>query len=120
MTIHKTLAFFLTLTITSCCSLTKTPNTSYESDEKKLEQNEKLFLEQGYSKGTIVYSDVKGDCEYTILLEPDGNLFDPINLGESFKKDGAKIWFTFRGLRMMNRCDKANPVSIQTIQMRTE
>lgn len=120
MTVFKTSAIILTLAITSCCSLTKTPKTSSESDIKKLEQNDKLFLDQGYSKGTIVYSDIKGDCEYTIRVESTGTLFDPINLENNFKKDGAKIWFTFNGLRMMNRCDKANPISIDNIHMRTE
>lgn len=120
MTVFKTLAIFLTIAITSCCSLTKTTKASSESDIEKLQQNDKLFLEQGYIKGTIVYSDIKGDCEYTILVESTGTLFDPINLENNFKKDAIKIWFTYNGLRMMNRCEKANPIRIDSIHMRME
>ena len=45
-------------------------------------------------------------------------MLDPINLEESMKKDGLKVWVTYQGLRMMNRCEKANPVSIVEIEMR--
>ena len=45
---------------------------------------------------------------------------DPINITEEFKKDGEKIWIKFGGLKMMNRCEKANPISIIEIQKRVE
>jgi len=48
-------------------------------------------------------------------------VYDPINLDESFsafKQDGMKVWFTFAGLRMMNRCEKANPINLIDIQTR--
>lgn len=65
--------------------------------------------------GTIVYSDKEGDCEYTIKTN-DGRMFDPQNMDKAFHKNGMKVQFSFSPLRMMNRCEKANPVSLTTIK----
>lgn len=65
--------------------------------------------------GTIVYSDKEGDCEYVIKTD-DGRMFDPINMDKSFYKDGMKVQFTFGPLRMANRCEKANPISLEEIK----
>ncbi len=81
-------------------------------DNTKESITEKTFDPTGYTSGTIVYSKEKDDCEYTIRLD-DGYYYDPINLEDSFKKDGMVVYFKFRGLRMMNRCNKAGPVSIE-------
>lgn len=119
MTLFKSFAIFLTLTFLSGCTSTKNANHSSAVELKKEnELKEQKFLQEGYSKGIIIYSDIKNDCEYTIRVESSGSLFDPINLENTFKQDGAKIWFTFRPLRMMNRCDKANPIEIEAIQLR--
>ena len=73
---------------------------------------EEAFDPTGYTSGIIEYSQEKDDCEYTIKLK-EGLYYDPINLEDGFKKDGMAVYFKFRGLRMMNRCPKANPVSIE-------
>ncbi len=80
---------------------------------------EEAFDPTGYTSGIIVYSKEKDDCEYTIKLK-DGLYYDPINLEDSYKKDGMAVYFKFRGLRMMNRCTKANPVSIEEMRVAKE
>jgi len=80
------------------------------------------MIENGFKKGVIVASDKEGDCPFTIKLRDNDYSYylDPINLTEEFKKDGEKIWVKFAGLRMMNRCEKANPVSIIEMHVREE
>lgn len=74
-------------------------------------------IDDNTTLGTIVYSDKEGDCEYVIMTD-DGVMFDPQNMDKAFYKDGMKVEFTFTPLRMMNRCKKANPVSLVTIKAR--
>lgn len=80
--------------------------------------NSKKMMADGFTLGTVVASTVEGDCPYVISSEIDGNkvLYDPINLDDTYKKDGMKVWYKYNGLRMMNRCEKANPVSLSEIQ----
>jgi hypothetical protein len=65
-----------------------------------------------YIEGVVVHSKEAGDCEYTIKTAT-GLMYDPINLDEKYQKDGAAIVFKFAGLRMPNRCTKANPIRIE-------
>lgn len=109
---------FSTLFILVACSSTKTasnqPNTQTMEEQKEM-------LAEGYLMGTIMAHSSEGNCPYIIEVVADPPYyFDPINLDENFKKEGEKIWFTFAGLRMMNRCEKANPVSILDIKKRAE
>lgn len=75
---------------------------------------EKAFDPTEYTAGVIVHSKEKNDCEYTIRLK-EGIFYDPVNLDDGFKKDGMAVYFKFMGLRMVNRCTKANPISIKEI-----
>ena len=88
---------------------------------KNSEMSAKM-IEDGFKMGTIVASKAEGDCPFTIQMEGEDKPYflDPINLDESFKKNGQKVWFTFNGLRMMNRCEKANPVSIVEMKKRED
>ena len=91
----------------------------------ELTGNEKKMMEAGFLKGVVIKSDVEGDCQYTIRVIGDKNydesyLLDPINITNDYAIDGQKIWFKFAGLRMMNRCEKANPVNILEIAKREE
>ncbi len=79
---------------------------------------DKFHSENGFKKATIVFSEVEGDCAYTLSVDGESTLFDPINLGEEFKKSQTTIWVKYRPLRMPNRCDKANPVEITEISSR--
>lgn len=103
------------------CSTTKNTEDAMDKTQNTSLETEKM-IEKGFLAGIIVSSKKEGECPFTIKVKGDEGAYhlDPINLDESFKKDGQKIWFTYNGLRMMNRCDYANPISIKEIQKRAE
>ena len=109
------LALFLTN-----CSSTKT--TTAITETKNTMEGEKKMIENGFLAGEIVASTKENDCPFAIEVGgADGVYYlDGINLEEEYKKGGEKIWFKFTPLRMMNRCDKANPITITEIQRRAE
>ncbi|HLW31074.1 MAG TPA: hypothetical protein VKX40_02350 [Aequorivita sp.] len=119
----KLLFFGLTLSIMSCNSSKTSQNvgttsTIENSTDMDLMDEQKL-IEDGFVKGIVVHSEIEGDCPYTIKMENGPGEFyylDPVNMDESFKKDGEEVWIKFRGLRRMNRCNKANPVEIVEIK----
>jgi len=92
-------------------------NTTLNSKED-MNQLDLKMSEEGFKKATVIYSEIEGDCPYTISVEGESTLFDPINLGENFKKSQAAIWVKYRPLRIPNRCDKANPIEITEISSR--
>ena len=116
----KTLTLATILLFAVGCSSTK--NTADTMDEsKKAEAMNQKMMEAGFLKGTVVAEESESNCPYTIKVEAETTYYlDPVNLDETFQKDGEKIWFTFRGLSMMNRCDKASPINIEAIQKRAE
>jgi hypothetical protein len=119
MTLFRTLSVLAIITLFSCNSGSKATNGDGPNQEE-IEMIAKKMKEAGFYSGTIIYSDKEGDCAYTIDVDSEDYkyLLDPINLEERYQTDGAKIWFKFAGLKMMNRCEKANPVSIVEIQDR--
>jgi len=124
MTFIKTLLIAVVVTFAANCSSTKKGMNSDASTDTKAMENvteDAKKMEAGFLKGTIVASTKEGDCPFVIKVEDKEMYFlDPINMDESYQKDGMKIWFTFGGLRMMNRCQKANPINIIEIEARTE
>lgn len=119
----KLLFFGLILSVMSCNSSKTSQNvgttsTIENSTDMDLMDEQKL-MEDGFIKGVVVYSEMEGDCPYTIKMENGPSEFyylDPVNLDENFKVDGEEVWIKFRGLRRMNRCNKANPVEIVEIK----
>lgn len=103
-------------------SCNSTSNTVSDSSENTTQMDTEKMIADGYTKGLIVISKIEGDCPITIQVDgKDGAYFlDPINLEDSYKNEGEKIWFKFTGLRMKNRCMKANPINIIEIQKRVE
>jgi hypothetical protein len=123
MKILKLLVLMLSIGILTSCSTNKKINKETMEDKAtesiKMEMNK--MVEAGFTEGTIVASRAEGDCPFTIEVPGESAYFlDPINLGEEFKVNGQKIWFKYAGLRMMNRCEKANPVNLIEIQKREE
>jgi hypothetical protein len=104
----------------SCCSSTKSNTNSENTNTAEMET--KQMMEEGYKMGVIVTSREEGDCPITIqILDEETYLLDPINIAEMYKIiDGDKVWVKYTGLRMMNRCEKANPVSLTEIKKRLE
>tara|TARA_R110000772_G_scaffold115324_1_gene220148 strand:+ start:248 stop:619 length:372 start_codon:yes stop_codon:yes gene_type:complete len=123
MNFNKTLFAFFILASVVACSSTKTKEGSSEASTTTTTTtttNDDKMVNEGFIKGTIVFSDKPDDCAYTIQLEgKDGLMYDPMNLDVKYQKHDEKIWFTFSGLRRMNRCVKANPINITDIKKRT-
>ncbi|RMA57259.1 hypothetical protein [Ulvibacter antarcticus] len=67
-----------------------------------------------FTSGTIVHSTDENDCAYTIKVSNTENVLylDPINLENMYMKDGLKVQFQYKSLKMKNRCNKANPISL--------
>ena len=118
--LKMTFATFCIFLISCCGSKEQASKANTTENKATMERAEKMMA-NGFLKGTIVYSEAENDCPYTIKVEGDEPYFlDPVNLENSFKTDGAEIWFKFTGLRRMNRCEKANPVNITEMQKRGE
>lgn len=102
---------------------TTTTETSTSTEITTKAMEERGMMAAGFKLGTIVYSDIEGDCPYTVKLKrDDGEVYyvDPINLDKTFMIDKEQVWIKYNGLGRMNRCTKANPVSISEIQKRAE
>ena len=105
-------------TISGCSSIKEKPIQNPEGIIKKIKPVE--LIPEGFTAGVIQKSTKKGDCLFTILVTSNSGeplYFDPINLDEAYKKDGIALFFKYRPLRMMNRCQRANPVEIQELQI---
>lgn len=105
-------------TLISCLFLLMACNGAKETAATQISEKmtqEKEMLALGFTKGTIVYSDKEGDCEYTIKLE-DGRFFESMDLKEEYMVDGMKVWFSYAPQRRMNTCQKANPVGINDMK----
>ncbi len=78
----------------------------------------KKMSETDYTYGTVVYSAAENDCAYSIKVDTQAEdlFYDPVNLENEFIKDGLKIKFHFKALRMKSRCNKANPISLTYIK----
>lgn len=108
------LSLLLILSITSCNTTNKATEVKSNSEEK---MDKKEMIANGYLAGEISISTIEGDCPITIKIEgKEGTYYlDPIDLKEEFHTEGEKVWFKYAGLRRMNRCEKANPISITEI-----
>ena len=120
--IKSSLTFFSVLLI-ACSSTNKaTSEEKNTTNTKEIEMKTNEMLAAGFIKAEVVESREEGDCPYTFMINgKDGNYYlDPINLTDEYKKHGEKVWVKYSGLRRMNRCIKANPISINEIEKRTE
>lgn len=120
MTLLKSFVAIFTLIMFFCCSGQKTAgeNSSNETNND-ITMNTQKMMEAGFKQASIVASEEQGDCPFIMKVAGDDSvLLDPVNLDEKYMKHGKKIWVKYRGLKMMNRCDKANPVEIEEIQKR--
>jgi len=108
--------FFIAVLAISCCTKKAIVD---ETDTKTTTVKETPFDSTGYTEGTIIYSEEEDVCAYTILIK-DNIYYDPVDLKDEFKIDRLKVYFKFTGLRMLNRCNKANPVKINEIIVNPE
>ena len=119
MTFLKTSISILFVFAIACNSSKNTTSNDSEMSSENMKMEQKM-MDAGFKKGTVVASKKEGDCPYTIQIDENENFVDPINLEEEYKTGGLEVWVKYNGLRRMNRCEKANPVSIAEIQKRAE
>jgi len=115
----KLLIMTLILFASSCDASKNVSENTETNTEEAITIESKKMLEAGFIKGEILVQKNEAGCPFTIKLE-DGRMMDPINLEDNYKITNTKIWLKFAGLRMMNRCDIAQPISIIEIQKRAE
>ena len=101
---------------TSSCKCQEKAATTAAANKKEANMKQVDLSGATMIEGTVIESGDKA-CFWAIEL-PDKSLVDPINLEDSYKKNGTKIHLTFGRLRMKNRCDKANPINITSIKLR--
>ena len=82
-------------------------------------QMESQLINEGYSVGTMKY--IKNSkCSYIIVDEKTKVNFDPINIDNekfsSFKSENMKVFYKYRPLRMMNRCNEAQPIELEEMK----
>ncbi len=108
------LSLLILTSIISCNTTNKATEIKNNTEEQ---MDKKEMISNGYLSGNISVSSEEGDCPVTIKVEGKEGAYylDPINISEEFKTDGEKVWFKFVGLRRMNRCEKANPISLTEI-----
>lgn len=114
-------SFFIIASLSILMGCNTTKNTQQVDPPMDNSAEIKEMTAQGFLMGTIKTYKTEGSCPFVIEVAGETPIFyDPINLEEVYKVNDQKIWFKFAGLRMMNRCVKANPVSILEIQKRAE
>ncbi len=126
MNLLKLTVVGLTLLLASC-NTTKdaTKNSATTSEKTTMNKEEAMamdakFIDQGYTIGTVKLTDKA--CSVILEVEKTGAKFDPINIDDEkfsmYKKQDEVLYFKFRGLRMLNRCEEAQPIELTDIKKR--
>lgn len=105
------LSLLLLLSVISCNTANKVTEVKNNSEEQI---ESKKMITEGFTSGQISISTKENDCTITIKVEGEYGVYylDPVDLKGDFQTEGEKIWFKYGPLRRMNRCVKANPISI--------
>ena len=116
-TLSLTLLVLLMVNINSCKTKKATTNAAENAVTKTETMNK--FIEDGYSKATIVFDKSKDEpCSYLIQLEK-GALLEPHKvLNDKFKNNKETVWIKFIRQRRMSRCGNAQPVELLDIVKR--
>jgi len=109
------------LIFTESCDSSKAVSSSDETETKESKTMGKELLANGYSTGIVKV--IEGSkCPFIIYDERTKAQFDPINMDDSkyasFKEKDAKIYYKFLPLRMKNRCNEAQPITLADIKKR--
>tara|TARA_R110002020_G_scaffold388031_4_gene598767 strand:+ start:1444 stop:1800 length:357 start_codon:yes stop_codon:yes gene_type:complete len=112
---------FISLGLLVMLALNSSCNSSKKSTDKgeRASNLESDFDNTGFTEGRLLVGRNTGDCSYMIeVLNKDVPYFlDPFELEDKFKEDSLKVWFKYSIMRMPNRCDNANPVSISEMYL---
>lgn len=74
-------------------------STEITTDSKKAEPTKEVATQEKiYTEGTVTSDFKEKGCDFLIRVKNDSTsrVFSAINLGEKYKKDGAKISFIYR------------------------
>ena len=125
MNLFIKLSLAILLVALESCDSTKTAanDEAMQETTSKQQETKQDIMQEGYSVGTIKYLS-NSKCPYIIVDEKTGAKFDPINMQEErfadYKKDQQKVFYKYRPLRMMNRCEEAQPIEIEDIKKRED
>lgn len=112
----RLLTLLVLMFFTSCDSSRKVIN-----DEDASKEKDETYVSKGFSMGTIKYI-ANSKCNWIIIEEKTKVKLDPINIGDTnfktFLINDSDIYFKYRPLRRMNRCNDALPVEVVDIQNR--
>lgn len=96
----------------------KKKSVKSEDATKQLEMVKEKMISEGFTMGTITAHKDGSGCPFTIKVD-DSNipyLLDPVNIEDGFKKDGLMVWVKYIPMRMKNRCEGANPVTVSEMK----
>lgn len=78
---------------------------------------------EGFKIGVVNFNE-DGRCVYTITDQSTNVIYDPVNFMEiaadNLRFDAVTVYFKFRPLRMMNRCENLQPIEITEIKKRED
>ncbi|MCF6351267.1 MAG: hypothetical protein L3J23_09630 [Flavobacteriaceae bacterium] len=99
----------ITMGVNSCKSKKVT-------EEKETKISKINFIEDGYSKATIIYDATKSDvCSYLIKLDK-GEILEPLKFtNKVFRKNEQLVWVKFNRQRRLGRCSNAQPIELVEI-----
>jgi hypothetical protein len=113
---------FIFLLISTSCDSTRTAVEQTEPTVNNTKEMDTKYANDGYASGVIDYDEKRSKCSFIIIDDKSKLKYDPININEdkfaSLRGNGTKIYFKFHALRMMNRCDDAQPIEIEDIKKR--
>lgn len=99
----------------SCSSKKAATETSAPPINK--ESREEQMLKDGYIKASVK-DNTKSECGFVLTKDPTGEVFLPINLEDSLKQDGIKIWLKYRPIKPVQAtCIVGMPISIEDIEL---
>ncbi len=124
MRILSCVALIFVLVFQSCCTTKKDIEADHSTTTSQLKNTKTKVLndrmkKEGYTFGEVEYQE-DSDCTYVIIDKYSPSRYDAVNFDAdnflAFKKDGLKIYFKFKPLRMQNRCPDALPIKLISVK----
>ncbi|MCO4821018.1 MAG: hypothetical protein KC469_03045 [Flavobacteriaceae bacterium] len=118
------LSLLIYLLVISChTTKNKAESTKSSNTNASVNMEHDTFIKAGYKLGLVEFNE-EGKCVYTITDQSTNEVYDPVNFMEiaedDLKNDIVKVYYKFRPLRMMNRCDDLQPIEITEIKKRED
>ena len=102
---------------TATTTTQSTSTTPTDADIQKIQEQQKAYANEGYSRGMVINYEVDG-CTYLIQLG-DGTKLQPTSLKDEFKKDKLDVWIKYAAKKgAVSNCMSGQIVDITDIQLR--